>query len=334
MINQIRRNDFMKRMGLAFLGEPTVPEMIKISQYAETLGFESAWVAETRFARDGFVPAAAIAATTRKIKISTGVVNVFTRNPVILATSYATLDELSGGRAIFGVGPGSPLVLEPQGHTFTKPITRLREYLHVAKGLIAGEEVHFQGEFVNVQGVKLEFTPIRPAMPVYLGVTGPKAMEYAGEAADGVLMNAFVSCNYVRRSIDRLTTGAKRTGRDLTEIDRSIGLITSVDRDHDLARDRVRPFIAMYLTRFPNIVMETGYSEEYLAKVQEAVNKGGLEAGAKLITEEVIDDLVAAGTPEHVRKRIGDYREAGIDCPVLFTFGSNINETIESVIGA
>jgi len=324
----------MKRMGIAFLGEPAVPEMIRIAQYAEALGFESAWVAETRFARDGFVPAAAIAASTKNLKISTGVVNVFTRNPVILATSYATLDELSGGRAIFGIGPGSPLVLGPQGHQFTKPITRLREYIHVARQLIAGEKVHYEGEFVNVQGVQFEFSPIRPTMPIYLGVTGPKAMEFAGELADGVLMNGFVSCDYVRRSIERIRTGATRAGRDVSSIDRAIGLVTSIDQDGEKARNRVRPFIAMYLTRFPNIVQETGFSDEYIAEVQDAVNRGGLEEGAKHITEEVVDYLTAAGTSEHVRKRVAEYRNAGIDCPVLFTIGPNIREVLESVVGA
>lgn len=324
----------MQRLGVAFLGEPAVPEMIRITQQAESLGFESVWVAETRFARDGFVPAAAIAASTKKIKISTGVVNVFTRNPVILAISYATLDELSGGRTIFGIGPGSPLVLEPQGHSFKKPITRMKEYIEVARRLIAGEEVHYQGEFVNVQGVKLEFTPCRPSMPIYLGVTGPKGMQAVGEFADGVLMNGFTSCAYVRRSIEHIRAGAARAGRDAGQVDHALGLITSVDRDADVARNRLRPFIAMYLTRFPNIAQETGYSDDFLAKVQAAVNAGGLEAGAKLIPEEVVDDLVAAGTPEHVRRRIGEYREAGIQCPVLFTVGDNIREVLDSLIGA
>lgn len=324
----------MKRLGLAFLGEPAVPEMVRIAQYAEKLGFESVWVAETRFARDGFVPAAAIAACTKEIKISTGVVNVFTRNPVILTISYATLDELSGGRGIFGIGPGSPLVLQPQGHQFSKPITRLREYIDVAKRLMAGEEVHYRGEFVDVQGVRLEFKPLRPTMPIYLGVTGPKAMQLVGETADGVLMNGFVSCQYVRRSVERIRQGAELAGRDFAGIDRAIGLITSVDRDADVARNRVRPFIAMYLSRFPNISQETGYSEEYIQQVREAVKEGGLESGARLISEEVVDDLVAAGTAEHVRKRIGEYREAGIDCPVLFTLGDDLRGTLETVVGA
>ena len=324
----------MKRLGLAFLGEPDVQKMVEAARRAESLGFESVWVAETRFARDGFVPAAAIAARTKRVLISTGVVNVYTRNPVILAISYATLDELSGGRAIFGIGPGSPLVLGPQGHGFDLPLTRLREYVEVGRRLISGEEVHHAGSTVDVRGVKLEFTPTRASIPVYLGVTGPRAMGMAGEISDGVLMNGFTSCSYVRRSIERIETGARAVGRDAGEIDLAIGLVTSVDDDADAARNRVRPLIAMYLARFPNIARETGYGEEYLERVRREVRERGLEAGGRLIPEEVVDDLAAAGTPGHVRDRIGEYRSAGIRCPVLFTVGPNLDDTLEATIGA
>lgn len=324
----------MKRLGLAFLGEPAVPKMVEAARRAETLGFESVWVAETRFARDGFVPAAAIAARTERILVSTGVVNVYTRNPVILAISYATLDELSGGRAIFGIGPGSPLVLEPQGHDFDRPLTRLREYVEVGRRLISGEKVHYAGETVSVGGVKLEFAPVRSSIPVYFGVTGPRAMGMAGEISDGVLMNGFTSCSYVRRSIEKIKAGASAAGRDPGEIDLAIGLVTSVDSDADVARDRVKPLIAMYLARFPNIALETGYSEEYLEKVQVEVRERGLEAGGRLVSEEIVDDLAAAGTPGHVRDRIGEYRSAGIQCPVLFAVGPDLHETLEVTIGA
>jgi 5,10-methylenetetrahydromethanopterin reductase len=324
----------LKRLGLAFLGEPAVPKMIEAARRAESLGFESVWVAETRFARDGFVPAAAIAARTERILVSTGVVNVYTRNPVILAISYATLDELSGGRAIFGIGPGSPLVLEPQGHGFDRPLARLREYVEIGRRLISGEEVHYTGETVSVGGVKLEFVPVRNSIPVYLGVTGPRAMRMAGEISDGVLMNGFTSCSYVRRSVERIEAGARVAGRDASEIDLAIGLVTSVDDDADVARNRVRPLIAMYLARFPNIARETGYGEEYLERVRREVRERGLEAGGRLVPQEVVDDLAAAGTPGHVRDRIGEYRRAGIQCPVLFTVGPNLDETLEATVGA
>lgn len=319
---------------MAFLGEPEVTEMVRAAKRAEDLGYESVWVAETRFARDGFVPAAAIAAATEHVKVSTGVVNVFTRSPVLLATSYATLDELSGGRAVFGIGPGSPLVLGPQGHAFEKPLTRLREYVEVSRRLIAGEEVHYEGECVSVRGVELEFSPVRSSIPVYMGVTGPRAMGLVGEISDGVLMNGFTSCAYVRRSIRKIEAGCEKAGRSIDEVDLAIGLVTSVDERGDVARDRVRPLIAMYLSRFPNIARETGYGEDYLARVREKVSKGGLTAGAALISDEVVDDLAVAGTPEHVRERIAEYREAGIHCPVLFAVGPDLDATLEAPLGA
>lgn len=324
----------MKRIGLAFQGEPAVPKMVEAARRAEALGFESVWVAETRFTRDGFVPAAAIAARTERILVSTGVVNVYTRNPVLLATSYATLDELSGGRAIFGIGPGSPLVLAPQGHDFERPLTRLREYVEVGRRLISGEEVHYDGETVQIEGVKLEFEPVRASIPVYLGVTGPKAMRMAGEISDGVLMNGFTSCAYVRRSIEKLEAGAAAAGRDLGEIDPTIGLVTSVDGDGVVARARVKPFVAIYLARFPNIARETGYEDEFIGHVRREVEERGPDAGGRLIPDWVVDDLAAAGTPRQVRDRIEEYRDAGIRCPVLFAVGPNLDEMLEATAGA
>ncbi len=187
-----------------------------------------------------------IAAATERVKVSTGVVNVFTRSPVLLATSYATLDELPGGRAVFGIGPGSPLVLGPQGHAFEKPLTRLREYVEISRRLISSEAVHYEGECVSVRGVRLEFSPVRASIPVYMGVTGPRAMGLVGEISDGVLMNGFTSCAYVRRSVEKIRAGCERAGRSIDEIDLAIGLVTSVDERAEIARDRVRPLIAMY----------------------------------------------------------------------------------------
>ena len=133
------------RTGLLFLGAPAVPEMVSIAQRAEAAGFESAWVAETRLTRDAMTPAAAIALGTERLRVGTGIVNVYTRNPVLLALTFATLDEIAPGRIVMGLGAGSPLVLAPQGITFDRPLTRLREYCEVIPRLLAGEAVTTAG---------------------------------------------------------------------------------------------------------------------------------------------------------------------------------------------
>ena len=115
------------RIGLGLLGSPELLKMVELAQLAETHGFESVWVAETRLTRDGITPCAAIAMATTRLKIATGIVNVYTRGAVLTAVSFVSLDEVSQGRIIMGLGTGSPLVLKPQGVAFHKPLTRLRE---------------------------------------------------------------------------------------------------------------------------------------------------------------------------------------------------------------
>ncbi|MBK9942496.1 MAG: LLM class flavin-dependent oxidoreductase [Kouleothrix sp.] len=311
----------MGRYGLAFLGAPRVPEMVELAQQAEAAGCESVWIAETRITRDGFVPAGAIAARTERIGIGTGIVNVFTRGPVLNAISFATLDEASGGRAIAGLGPGSPLVLAAQGHSFDRPLTRLREYVAVLRLLLRGGPVQYAGATVQVAGAQLEFEPTRSAIPVHLGVTGPKALELAGEIADGVMLNGFLPPAYVRRAGERIAAGAARAGRDVAAIDVSMALITSAHPDGKLARDAARPFVAMYMTRMPNIAAEMGFADELLARVRAAVADGGIAAGLPYVTDDMVRAVTVAGTPDECRARIDDYRAAGVGLPILFPLG-------------
>ena len=144
------------RTGLLFLGAPAVPEMVSISQRAEAAGFESAWVAETRLTRDAIAPAAAIALGTERLRVGTGIVNVYTRNAVLLALTFATLDEIAPGRIVMGLGAGSPLVLAPQGIAFDRPLTRLREYCEVIPRLLAGETVTYTGDYVQLDAARIE----------------------------------------------------------------------------------------------------------------------------------------------------------------------------------
>jgi 5,10-methylenetetrahydromethanopterin reductase len=310
-----------ERVGLAFLGAPRVPEMVELAQLAEEIGAESVWVAETRVTRDGFVPAGAIAARTTRIGVGTGIVNVFTRGPVLSAISFATLDEASGGRAIAGLGPGSPLVLAAQGQPFERPLTRLREYVDVLRRLLRGDRIDYAGQTVRLEGVQLEMEPHRRHIPIYLGVTGPKALELAGEIADGVILNGFLPPAYVGRARERIAVGAKRAGRDPTAIDLSMALITAMHADDKVARDTARPFVAMYMTRFPNLAREMGFDEPAMARVRAAVDAGGPAAGAAAVSDAMVSAVTVTGTREQCLARLAEYRAAGVRLPILFPLG-------------
>ncbi len=319
------------RIGFGFLGGPAVPQMMELAQRAEELGYESAWVAETRFTRDGIAPLAAIAAATHTIKVGTGIVNVYTRGPVVTAISFASLDEISGGRTLMGLGPGSPLILAPQGVAFDKPLTRLREYSHVVQRLLAGDAVTYHGKTIQLEGVKLELTPLREHIPLYLGVTGARALELSGEIGDGVLLNAFLPTSYTRRAVGLVEHGAKKAEKKITDVDIAGCLVVCVEDDSKRAKDQVRPLIALYLSVFPNIARETELPNDFINKTRSTFQQEGLMAAAGLISDEIVDSLVVAGTPEECRERVAQYRAAGLQHPVIFPLETNLQKAMDAL---
>lgn len=319
----------MSRMGIAFLGTPDVPEMVRLALRAEALGYESVWLAETRFTRDAFVPAAAIAQATSTIRIGTGVVNPYTRGAVLLGITFATLDELSGGRVVAGLGPGSPRILEAQGFGFEAPLGRMRECMDVMRATFADRYVDFSGKHVTATGVQVEIEPGLSAVPIVLGVTGPKALELAGEHADGVVLNGFLPESYYHRAMQRLADGRARSTDPGREFEVAAFVVTSVHSDVRTARDVVRPLIATYLATFPNIAQETGYPATGLTRIRESFRAGGADRAGELVEDEWVDALTVAGPPEDCRRRMDRYRDWGVDLPIAVP-AADIADTIEA----
>lgn len=324
----------MARIGLGLLGEPDIPGMMEAARQAEAAGYESIWVTETRFTRDAITTATAVALATRRVRVATGVINVYTRGAALCALTFAALDEAAGGRAVAGIGPGSPLILERQGIAFEHPLGRLREYVEAMRAIWRGEPVTREGRYVRLRDLRIDFRPPRPALPVYLGVTGPQALTLAGEIADGVLLNGFTSVPYARRAIAAIAEGAERAGRRLADLEICHCLITSCAPDGRAARDAIRPLVALYLTTFPNIARESGLPEERLAAVRAAVGAGGPARGAAEIGDEVLDLLVVAGTPDECRARVAAYRAAGVALPVLFVAAGDPAYTVRELADA
>ena len=328
-----------RRISLMFAGAPAVPEMVRLSKRAEDAGYESVWMAETRLTRDGFVPLAAIASATERIKVGTGIVNVFTRGAALLALSFATLEELAPGRTLVGLGAGSPLVLAPQGYEWKRPLGRLREYIEVMRPLLRGETVTYAGRDVVLENARIEdvlaadgsSVASSDALPFYLGVTGERAVELAGELADGVFYNVCLPTSYVARAAGWLQTGAARGDRTDPSVDVAMSVLSSPDPDSLTGKRRAHEFICLYLSLFPNIARETGVDADVVEQTREAFNEGGVEAATGVMPLEVVDLLAAAGTPAECQARIDEYRSAGVDLPILIALGDSIELAVDTL---
>jgi 5,10-methylenetetrahydromethanopterin reductase len=311
--------------GIIFLGAPSVPGQVELARQAEANGFESVWIAETRMTRDGIVPMAAIAGATSRVRVGSGILNVYTRHPVALALSFICLNEIAPGRIVMGLGPGSPLVLAPQGIAFEKPLTRLREYCEVLRPLMRGEEVTYRGETVVLDHARIEDllegtdagTADAGSIPLLLGVTGPKALELAGELADGLMMNVCMSMDYVRDRQRVVEAGARKAARTLADVELSAVVCCSPHSDSAEGKDHARRFVALYLSMFPNLARETGVDLELVDRIRTLFTGDGVEAASRLVGDDVVDRLTAAGTPDECRARIAQYRAENV-LPILF----------------
>ena len=201
-------------------------------RYAEEKGFEAVWQAESRLVRDAIVPMAAYAAVTNKIKVGSGVINNWTRNIGLLASTFLTLDDLAPNRIICGIGAWWDPLARNVGIDRKKPLAAMRDTVVVLRRLLAMERVTFHSEFINVEGIELDVVHGRKEprnVPIYIGATGDQMMEMTGEIADGVVLNYCVPPEYNKKALELLEAGAAKGGRSMDKIDRPQLIVCSVD---------------------------------------------------------------------------------------------------------
>ncbi len=222
----------------------TIRQGMEIARYAESKGFHAVWQAESRLVREATVPMSAFLAVTERIKVGSGVVNNWTRNPALLASTFSTLDDLAPGRVILGIGAWWDPLASKVGINRTKPLLAMRETIEAVRALLADETVTYDGEFVHLDGVELDYVhqERRPKdVPIYLGATGMQMMELAGEIADGVVLNYLVSPQYNDMAMEHLERGAHKAARSATDLDRPQLVVCSLDEDRAAALDAAPP---------------------------------------------------------------------------------------------
>jgi len=287
--------------------------------------------------RDAIVPMAAYAAVTEKLKVGSGVINNWTRNIGLLASTFLTLDDLAPDRIICGIGAWWDPLAQNVGITRSKPLTAMKETLTVLKRLLAMERVTFHGEFVHVDGIELDVVHGRREprnVPVFIGATGDKMMEMAGEIADGVVMNYCVPPEYNHKALDLLAKGAKKSGRTLDDIDRPQLVVCSVDLDHDKAIDTTRELLTQYLAQQPHIAKASGVSMDIVEKIQSILGWPAtheqIQQAKDLVPDDLIDRITASGTPEEARKKVNEYVKNGCTCPILYPVGGDVHLLIDT----
>lgn len=308
-----------KRLSFGFPGIYSAPQTIELVKMSEDEGMESVWISEDYFDAGGFSLAGACAMQTSEIQLGIGVINPYTRHPTLAAMEAATLDEISGGRAIVALGASNKRWMEMQaGIPYVKPITATKECVQIMKGLISGQEIEFQGEYFKTGKVKLNNSARRPNQPIYMGVKGDKALEIAGEVSDGVLLSAGCPIAYIKYARDLIAAGARRAGRDPSDVKIAAYLTVYIEEDDGSAKEKAKAITARYMgLHGANPIMTTaGLDPEMLTHFQQAFMKG--EKPTLPVTNEAVDTIVIAGTPDHCRQRIEEYIAAGVDMPIIF----------------
>lgn len=326
-----------ERVALYLQDSHDLRQGLEYVQYAEERGFEAVWQAESRLVRDAIVPMAAYAAVTNNIKVGSGVINNWTRNIGLLASTFLTLDDLAPSRMICGIGAWWDPLAKNVGIDRKKPLTAMRETVQVLKRLLNMEHVTFHGEFINVEGIELDVVHGRREprnVPIYIGATGDQMMEMTGEIADGVVLNYCVPPRYNEKALELLKKGTEKAGRKFEELDRPQLVVCSVDKDHDKAIDSTRELLTQYLAQQPHIAKASGVSMDVVQEIQSilgwpATHEQIIKA-KHLVPEELILKISASGTPDEARVKVAEYRKFGCTCPILYPVGGDVHLLIDT----
>ncbi|HOJ01823.1 MAG TPA: LLM class flavin-dependent oxidoreductase [Anaerolineaceae bacterium] len=306
-------------------------------KYAEQKGFEAVWQAESRLVRDAIVPMAAYAAVTERLKIGSGVINNWTRNIGLLASTFLTLDDLAPDRIICGIGAWWDPLAKNVGIDRSKPLSAMKETVTVLKRLLNMERVSFDGEFIHVKNIELDVVHGRKEprhVPVYIGATGDRMLEMSGEIADGVVLNYCVPPEYNLKALELIEKGAKKAGRELEQLDLPQLVVCSVDYDHDKAIDTTRELLTQYLAQQPHIAKASGVSMEVVQEIQSILGWPAtheqIQKAKHLVPEELIHRITASGTPQEARAKVEEYKRNGCSCPILYPVGGDVHLLIDT----
>jgi alkanesulfonate monooxygenase SsuD/methylene tetrahydromethanopterin reductase-like flavin-dependent oxidoreductase (luciferase family) len=324
----------LDRIAIGF--NPTISgkEAAEYAQTAEAHGYESFWVHEHPFIKDAVSLLSSAIPATSRIKLGSGCVSVVTRHPLLATTTFLSLNDISEGRVIMGIGLGGFPWLPKLGvNVFpvqeTQPLKRIREFLSITNGLLNGDTVSLNGEFFKVQDIKLETKPSRK-FPIYLAAFGPLSLKMAAKFVSGVIISPALMTPEVTGEKIKFVRQGEREGK---RVDVASYILSAVSSDVQQARKLMKSY---YFLQYqvaevlkPEIFEIYGLKEKDLEPIKEAWRKRDLSAAAKVMPDAAVDALTLAGSAEHCVERLKDYRKAGVELPIIMPIG-DINAAVRA----
>lgn len=305
--------------GLLLVGHDPPNRLVDLARLADVLRLDHVWIGDERFSRDVYGLLAVVAASTTRVRLGPCVTDPYSRHPALTAMAIATIDEISRGRAVLGLGAGISGFTE-LGIRRDRPALALRETVGVVRRLLAGEEVTARGEVVSLERGRLGFEPSRASLPVYIASNSPRGQDAAGACADGAIMDGCANVEEANAFATRVGNAARRSGREAAEVELVARLTACIAADASAARDAMRPRVARVLgsgrLRFATLEAQGLVLPEAararVAGLRYSTDLAPYASLAPLIRDEFVDALTLAGTADQVTERVMALGAAGI----------------------
>ena len=290
----------MLKFGIEFVAIESPIKIAKYAKLAEELDFDYIWITDHYNNRSAYSTLAVVAMKTDRIKIGTGVTNPYLRNIAITASEIATINEISDGRAVLGIGAGDRATFDSLGVAWTKPLATMRESVDIIRQLCDGKRVQYDGKAIKMSG-KLNFKS--PDIEVFVGAQGPKMLELAGKIADGVLINASHPDD-IKYAISKVNNPDIEIGSYAS---------VSVDKDRDKAKQSATIVVAFIAAGTnPAILEKHNIDQEKTKAIGQSLAKGDFKGAMGHVDNDMIETFCIAGTPEEVKDKIANLHKIGV----------------------
>ena len=301
----------------------SIEEVIECSKKLNEIKPEVMWIPET-WGMENFSMLGLASRENTFSKIGSSIINIYSRSPSLIAMGASTIDTISNGRLILGLGTSSvPIVEDFHGNSFESPVQRMKEYVEIIRLALSGNKINYSGTIFSLKDFSLLTKPVRNEIPIYLAAINQKMLELTWDIADGVIF-------YLRPKNEMKETISKMQKKK--KIDTTLQIITCIHSDHEKAVNRAKKTLSFYIAVgkiYREFLELSGYSKETQIIFNE-YKKGGLNGLEKFVPDKMLDDLCIAGTPDLALKKLNEFRNIGINLPIIqFNPIGNVKESFE-----